>query len=354
MTDAPSLTLCIVNYNGAAHLGPALQALDAQDWQFAEILLVDDASEDGSVEIARAISPGIRIIALPVNRGPAAARNAGFRDAANDLVLFQDNDVRLQPGTVQALVDALRSRDDALLATPRVRYADDPARVQYESADCHFLGLMAPRNADAPVSDPGDTALTTSMVSACFLIDRGRWQSGELFDDAFGFNLEDHDLGVRATLLGHSLLVVPRAGVLHGSGTPGLSWRPGRAAGDRRLYHLTLNRWIVVSKCFAARTLAWLFPALLLYELMQLAWYIGNRRAGTWFRALRAYLRSLPRIRQQRRLLQRTRATGDRDILCDLPLPFTTAVRSGRLASRLIDLADRVLRGYWRLIRRRI
>ena len=353
MTAPPAVTLCIINHNGAEHLREAFRAVEAQDWPFAEILLIDNASDDSSLEVARVMCPKASLISLPRNLGPGAARNAGFRSAANDLILFQDNDVCLCKNTLDQLIKHLKNHWDALLVTPRVLYKHDPDTVQYDSADCHFLGLMATRNADTRAQDldviPRET---TSMVSSCFLINRERWNEENLFDETFGFNLEDHDFGVRSRLAGHSLWVDPRALVEHGSGTPGLSYRPGQAASEQRLFYLTLNRWTVISKCYATKTVAILFPALLLYEVMQFAWLVSHGHFRIWSRAVRAYWQSRKRIRAKRQAIQSKRRVADRNVLQDVPLPLTRAVRDGAITQSIVGMADYLMRSYWRLVRR--
>jgi FMN phosphatase YigB (HAD superfamily) len=83
----------------------------------------------------------------------------------------------------------------------------------------------------------------------------------------------------------------PAATVLHGSGTPGLSYRPGGRPSEQRLYYLVRNRWIVIGKCYATRTLVLLAPALLFYELMQLTWLLRQGQGRVWWRALREITR---------------------------------------------------------------
>jgi GT2 family glycosyltransferase len=357
----PPVSLCIINFNGAAHLRNAFAALADQDWAFAEILVVDNASEDDSAAVVRELCPQARFIRLPENLGPGAARNAGFASAQHALILFQDNDVRLNPGTVERLVNCLVRPDPensrrALAVAPRVLYAADPATVQFDSADCHFLGLMSTRNADAPalspvVTDFGTTACeTTSLVTACFLIDRGRWPASAPFDEALGFNLEDHDFAVRARVAGHGLWIEPAATVLHGSGTPGLSYRPGGRPSEQRLYYLVRNRWIVIGKCYATRTLVLLAPALLFYELMQLTWLLRQGQGRVWWRALREVMRQRRSIFAARRDVQGGRLSRDATILRDAPLPITRHVR--QQGSRyLLGGGERLLRGYWHLVK---
>lgn len=347
------VTLCIINYNGVEHLPSALRAVRMQSWPFSEVILVDNASTDASVDVARALYPDIRVLRLPSNRGPAAARNAGFAFARCDLILFQDNDIRLQVDTAARLVRRLRLSKGALAVAPRVVYADDPEIIQFDSADCHFLGLMATRHADAPLAAVNDeAAATTSLVTACFLIDRSRWSGGELFDETLGFNLEDHDFGVRAKLLGYQLWVEPMARVSHGHGTPGLSYRPGVKASEKRLYYLTLNRWIVITKCYASRTMLLLSPALIAFELMQLAWLAVQGKASVWKEAFATYAARRSELFARRAAVQSARKVGDGAVLREACLPVTRDHRNSFAGRHVLPLADRALRAYWRLIRR--
>lgn len=349
----PPISLCIINFNGEAHLERLYRGLEPLADQFAEVLLIDNASTDDSLSVTKKLCPKARVICLPKNLGPGAARNAGFRQASHDLVLFLDNDIQLHADTAGHLLRLMIEVPNALLVTPRVVYADDPMTVQYDSADCHFLGLMATRNADRPVSALGsDSCRTTSMVSACFLINRDQWKHGELFDESFGFNLEDHDFGVRACVTGHALWSQPQAVVLHGSGTPGLSYRPGETASKKRYYCLTLNRWIIVTQYFERRTLILLTPTLLLFEFMQFAWLASQGHSRVWLRAIRSYASNRERTLKRRREFQKLRCVADSDILREAALPLTGSVRRGSVSRALIDTADRLMVAYWHLIRR--
>ncbi len=347
------ITLCIINYQGSRHLPTAILAAGRSTLAFGEILVVDNASTDGSIPWLRSQYPDIRVLELDANRGPAGARNAGFAAAMHDLILFQDNDVQLDVRCAETLREAVTTSAHALLVAPRVLYADNPALVQYDSADCHFLGLMSTRNADRLVSElPTATLPTTSLVTACFLIDRGRWLQGVPFDEWFGFNYEDHDFGVRANVQGYELLVVPAARVLHGSGTPDLSYRSGDAVSKQRVFYLIRNRWSVMTKSFAGRSLLVLAPVLACYELCQLAGIASKGWLDEWFAALRSWWKELPRLRVEREAMQSTRRTSDRLILKGGPLPLTLAVGTGRVSRLAIRMLQGTANGYWRLARR--
>ena len=176
------VTLCLINYNGLAYLQEAIAALQILRTGFNEILVVDNASTDGSLAYLGTLSQ-VSVVTLSSNNGPAAARNAGFLRARNNIILFQDNDISLTEGVAEALYETLEQDQRILLTVPRVVYKSYPDIIQFESADCHFLGMMSLRQTNIQCNKAAmETTQTSSMVSACFMIDRRRWHSTSLFD----------------------------------------------------------------------------------------------------------------------------------------------------------------------------
>ncbi|MCP9981843.1 glycosyltransferase family 2 protein [Actinomadura madurae] len=102
-----TVSLIVPCYNAAKTLRPCLEAVLAQTRRPDEIVVVDDASGDGSAAIAAA--QGCRVVRLPENRGVSAARNAGVAATTGDVVFFLDSDVALRPDAVE---NALRVLDD--------------------------------------------------------------------------------------------------------------------------------------------------------------------------------------------------------------------------------------------------
>jgi GT2 family glycosyltransferase len=267
-------------------------------------------------------------------------------------VLFIDNDVALEPGCAEALRDALARRTDALVAQPRVLFADRPDTIQYEGADCHLLGLMILRYSERKaVEAPAGTVETRSMVTCAFMIDRARWRGGDPFDPSFVFNLEDHDFGVRSRVAGHTLLAVPAARCRHGEGTPGLSFRSGGERTPTRVYCLIRNRWRIVLQAYTVRSLL-LAPSLVAYEVFQLAGALRKGWIGPWLRAA-WWMASNPAVTlRRRREVQGSRRLGDRMLLVGGPLPFTSGLLAGRLERAAKGLLERWTMAYWRRVER--
>lgn len=347
-TNLPEpITLCLINYNGVAYLQQAFAALQALPTRFDEIVVVDNASNDGSLAYMETLT-WVRVIALSRNTGPAGARNAGYLRAKNDIILFQDNDILLTEGVPEALYNTLKEDPGTLVTMPRVVYRSDPETIQFEGADCHFLGMMSLRQANVSSARAAtETAQTSSMVSACFMIDRRRYPHQQLFDEGFIFNLEDHDLGVRVNMLGFNTLVVPSATVLHGSGTPGLSYRPGNKVSAIRIYCLIRNRWLIMGRYYSLRTLVVLAPLLLVFESWQLTGLLIKGWGREWWRAFLDVGKHLPKLYDERKIFQAQRRRADREILRGGELPFTQAMNSNTLTRITVKLFESMMLVYW-------
>lgn len=346
-----SVALCVINYNGAHCIARTLAAACAQDKAFSEIVVVDNASRDNSIEVVQRQFPEARILALPQNLGPGPARNAGLQSIAGRWILFLDNDVFMNPNCVDRLLKAMAEADDAAAAMPRIIYDQERTRIQYDGADCHYLGFMSLRNSDVELSRAGSlTCRMNSIVTACFLYDRTRWPDDRPFDAALPIYYEDHDFGMRLRLAGNAILAVPEARAYHGGGTPGLSYRTGGPYYPRRIKHLVLNRWQILMKNFAGRTLVLILPMLLVYELFQLIGLVKKGWLRPWTGAVRQIIALQKQIAGRRRYVQKLRQLPDRHILQGGPIPFTANLAGSpveRFAKRALDA---LANGYWTCI----
>lgn len=353
MRHQGTLTLCMINYNGAAYLERSLSAALAQKPGFQELLLVDGASLDTSLRVVAERFPSVRVIRLDRNRGPAASRNVGFHAASNDRILFLDSDMILPEDVGAQLTAALDADPQAAVAVPRILYAASPDIVQFDGAECHFLGGMTLHHAgwrDQEV--PAITRRIGSLGSGCFLVDRGRLGMSQPFDESFLFNYEDHDFGLGTRVRGREILGVSSARCQHLDGTPGLSLRPGGRYASLRVYCLIRNRWLVLLKYFQWHTLVLLAPMLALYELAQLAAVIAKGWLPEWLRAVGWTVRHIPAILARRRAVQRERRVADRDLLNGGPLPFREELTPHPLQRAAREALDRVAVAYWQVVLR--
>jgi len=119
------VSVIIPTFNRATFLSKALDSVFAQSYQDIEVIVVDDGSQDGTPEIVEryAAEHGGRLISLyQENRGPAAARNRGIRQARSDLLAFLDSDDRFAGKKLAVQVKVMENRDFLVSHTDEVWY----------------------------------------------------------------------------------------------------------------------------------------------------------------------------------------------------------------------------------------
>jgi len=346
------LSICVINYNGEKYLKESLNSIFLLKNKFEEVILIDNASKDRSLEIVRETFPAVKIIELRSNKGPATARNVGFKAASGDRILFLDNDVKLTPDCPDRLMQALDTHPHAALAMPRVIYERNRHIIQYDGADSHFLGHMILRNVDELLESASqETIKIGSLITACFIVDRKKFGYKDLFDDSFFIYFEDHDFGIRAQILGHEILAVQAAHVYHGEGTSGLSLRESGKYSKARVFFLVRNRWQILLKNYELKTLCLFSPIFLIYEMFQL---IGTVKKGwfrQWLKAFSWIFIHLTEILKKRRIVQAERITPDRKILKGGSVPFIQSLTQGSLERMGEKILNNIMDIYWRKIK---
>jgi GT2 family glycosyltransferase len=321
-------------------VGPLLAALGEQLRDGDELIVVDNASADGTAGAVRAIAPAAVVIETGANLGFAAACNRGAAAATGELVCFLNPDAVPAEGWREAIA-APAAEGRGWAAWQALVTAEGGDVVNTHGGIVHFTGIAwaggagerAP-GAGAEVGEPG------FVSGACLALSRDAFTDAGGFAEEFFLYHEDVDLSLRLRLAGGRLGVEPRARVDHNYEF---------VKGPAKWRYLERNRWATLIRTYPAALLAVLAPALIATELALVAVSI----AGGWFgQKLRAWVdlvRWLPRLGRERRAIQRRRTIRARDfadaLVADLGSPYLGA--AGR--SRLLRAA---LAAYWALARR--
>jgi GT2 family glycosyltransferase len=347
--DLGPVTAVVVNWNGERYLAPCLEALRALD--LAEVLVVDNDSSDGSLELIATRFPEVRVVQVGENAGPARARNLGLEAARTAWVLALDNDVVVPPDLLDPLRAAAASRPGVAVVQPRSVFADDPGRVHYDGGLLHYAGVISLRNWYRPLDEAEGRGLVEvdCFVSLCALVDRHALLALGGYDERMFILFEDLDLSHRLRLTGKTLLCAEDLVVRHDSGTPDLSFRDGKRYPGSRVFYHSRNRWLYLAKCSRLWTLLLAAPGLALYECAWLAFTLRQGGFGAWWRGKLAFCAELPSTLRLRRELQRARVRGDRGLLVGGPLTLTPSLTEGGggFGARLLDGA---LRGWWAVV----
>lgn len=231
---AAAVSVVIVTYRNEADIGGCLTAVRrTAPVAPADVIVVDNASGDGTVAAARAV-PGVSVLEQPGNSGFAAGCAAGAAAASGDWLLFLNPDTVIAPDAIAALVDCARQHPSAGIIGGRFVHADgtsDPrscwGRPSPWSALCFALGLtsLLPGNRvfdpESPPPWSGDLAADRAVpvISGAFmLVSRELWDRLGGFDPVFFLYGEDADFCLRAAAAGYRPMVTGRAVCQHAGG----------------------------------------------------------------------------------------------------------------------------------------
>jgi len=105
----PAISVIIANLNGERYLADCLTSLFAQSFRDFEVIVVDNGSTDGSLNLFRKDFPWVKVIALAENTGFARANNTGFEASSSEYIATLNNDTIVDSGWLQALYDAAKN-----------------------------------------------------------------------------------------------------------------------------------------------------------------------------------------------------------------------------------------------------
>jgi hypothetical protein len=242
------LSIIIVNYNTCALLQECLRSIRTFQPRFPwEVIVVDNGSSDGSVQVVRAEFPGTVIIANPTNRGFSVANNQGLRQATGDYLLLLNSDTRITAGALDGLVEFMEQNADSAAAAPMLLNSDGTMQrscFHFPSPTkqlLHILGvskfllqILRFRSVQRILSGrrglgiytenfDGESARKVSYaLFACFLVRRSVLEKVGLLDERLFYYHEECEFGYRLARAGLGIWWVPKDKVVHlGGGASG-------------------------------------------------------------------------------------------------------------------------------------
>jgi GT2 family glycosyltransferase len=218
MSDEPRVSVIVVTYNGRQYLADCLKSLHAQPLAAteAEVIVVDNASIDGTVEDIRQNNPWVKLIALPRNVGFAAGNNAGIAAARGRYIALLNNDAVAQPGWLSAMLTAIEQ-------APSIGGVASKICFRHDSALINSTGLLLYRDGrggdrgfrqrDVGQFDKPDDVFGPCGAAALYRSEMLADVGG--FDERLFMYYEDLDLAWRARRRGWRFVYEPGAVVHH-------------------------------------------------------------------------------------------------------------------------------------------
>ena len=303
--------MVIPNWNGAHLLPTCLDSLGRQSFAEREILVVDNASTDGSLQLLAHDYADVRVLALPRNQGYTGACNAGIQDSHGEFVTLLNSDTEADEHWLAEVVAAFERHPEAGLVASKMLLFD--RRDTLHTAGDFYRLDGVPGNRGVWQCDEGQFDREEYVFSACggsAAYRRSMLDEIGLLDDDFFFSCEDVDLAWRAQLTGWKCVFAPEAIVYHKLAATG--------GGPTASFHDGRNMLWVIAKNYPDSLWKrhW-------RDEWRAQWRITSEALRAWRgAAARARLRGqiagllgLPKMLRKRRAVQSSRRVSDDDLL---------------------------------------
>lgn len=307
VSGSDKVSVVVINWNGERFLEQCLAALTTQTVKPYEIVLVDNASSDGSVDIAQGF-PAVRLLLPGYNTGFARGNNLAIAAASSESewIALMNPDAFAEPRWLEELLCAARRNPGFDVFGSKLVNAADTSVLDGVGDAYHVSGLVWRMANGLPLSNITESEHEVFSACAAAALYR-RSALGELggFDEDYFCYVEDVDLGFRLRLAGRRCLYVPQSVARHvGSGTTG-----GQDS-DFAVYHGHRNLvWTFVKNM--PSVLFWLLlPLHVALNLASLVWFALRGQGSVILRAKRDALLGLPKMWHKRQLIQKARVAS--------------------------------------------
>ncbi|MBU0495892.1 MAG: glycosyltransferase family 2 protein [Chloroflexi bacterium] len=215
--ELPSVSVIVLNYNGLEHLEPCFRSLRELNYPAdrLELMLMDNASTDGSVEFVRAQFPEVHVVQAECNYGFSKGNNLAAAQASGECVAFLNNDMRVHPRWIIELVRPLLD-DPMVVGSGSKILTWDGQAIDFAGGGMNFYGFGYQLGWLSDKVDEFDAVQPLLFVcGGAMLVRRQEFLDAGGFDEDFFAYYEDLDLGWRLWVLGHRLVLAPRSITYH-------------------------------------------------------------------------------------------------------------------------------------------
>lgn len=345
MPETPKVLLIIVTYNAAEYLGDCLSSLARLQYPAAsfKVLVIDNGSTDGSVELIRRDFLDIEIIVNPQNVGFAGGNNIGMQYAIEhsfDYVYLLNQDTVVDVGFLGEAVRVAVTDPRIGAVQSKLLLHDTPELINSRGNMIHFLGFAFAGGYKEPDRPLVVSEIAYASGAACLLRVLALKEVG-LFHEEFFMYHEDTDLGWRLWIAGWRVVLAPASVVYH-------KYEFSRSI--KKYYFMERNRLMVLIQNYKWATLILLAPLLLPFNLVMIpyavlaGWGKEEWRAHWYLASPRHWLQILKR----RRAVQGTRKQKDRDVIAH----FTGRIEFQDVGSPLLRyFINPIFNAYWKVIK---
>ncbi|MDP1884136.1 MAG: glycosyltransferase family 2 protein [Candidatus Moranbacteria bacterium] len=210
----PKISIIILDYNGGDLLRNCLESVSRVDYGNLSVIVVDNASTDGSLEMSKVVFPEAVVIRNEKNLGFAGGNNVGIKYALEnkaDYVLLLNQDTEVEPDFLKKLVQASGENPEAGILSPLIFWKRTD-EVWFSGGWVNWLNMKSYHSKKAGSGKP----FKSGFITGCSMfVKKDVFEKIGLLDDKFFLYWEDADFSYRAKKAGFATLVVPESVIYH-------------------------------------------------------------------------------------------------------------------------------------------
>lgn len=352
------VSVVVVNFNGKEHLEACLSSLENLNFprEHLEVIMVDNASRDGSVKFVSSRFPRVKTVRNSNNVGFARAVNIGVEQARGDYVALLNNDAKADSEWLTQLLLPVLSQSDVVCSSSKI-LTWDGKNIDFVGGTLGFYGHGFKVKVGSPaVSEEGEKPILFPCGGAMLVDKKVFLDVGGFDEDYFAF-FEDVDFGWRLWVLGYRVFFAPKSLVYHHHHAT-----TSKVGYERERFLLERNALYTVVKNYDEERFQRIFPVAALLALGRgmldsdldvRSYRIGDeltshpeeteritRMTACHLLAVQECLKNLPKLMEKRRAIQKKRKRSDSAILCLFGDPFRPNIQTEdyiKIQSSLVD-----------------
>jgi len=223
------VSILIVSYNTVNFIGTCLRSIYSQDIGLSfEVIVVDNASKDGSPQFIRRHFPQVKLIENEKNLGFAKAANIAYEKSTSEFCLFMNPDIIIQPGSIRNLWEYLLDHGDVAIVSPKLYNID--GSLQYSCRTFYTIPIVLLRRTSLGKLFPDSKIIRDHLMmnwdhnsprevdwalAASMMVRKSAIGNAKLFDERFFLYFEDVDLCYRMKMAGWDVIYYPEAEMIH-------------------------------------------------------------------------------------------------------------------------------------------
>ena len=327
----PLVSIIVLNYNAGDLLADCVKSLYDTNYNNYEIIVVDNASKDGSQKKCKERFDQIKLIENKENLGYCDGNNVGIKQATGEFIVILNPDTLIEPNWLTELVSAYKKHGEGLYQ-PKIISLYEENILQSTGNMIHIFGFGFARDKGVPDSSQRKDVEQIGYASGtCLFTSQSVLKKVGDFDPFLFLYHDDLDLGWRAAQLGIKSYYVPLSLIYHAE-SYSLKWS------SKKFFWLERNRRYCLFTHYSADTYKKIRTYLWLVEIMVWIFYISKGFVGAKIKAEKDIRKNKKYILQKQQELENKKIIPDKELIKSFPDEiFVPKNVSGGLGSRIFN-----------------